>query len=137
MNLLQRRFYKRRTSRFLQKEESLLHSLDGLYTSLGKIESACTFEMELETSLKDIGRSIHIARNHIKSSIADIYRKEPPFFSRVQDKRKREGKEKNAVGDEKEKAGKVMFVNLGGSSGRRAWFTKCELSRITRDGLYP
>ncbi len=72
MNLLQRRFYKRRTSRFLQKEESLLHSLDGLYTSLGKIESACTFEMELETSLKDIGRSIHIARNHIKSSIADI-----------------------------------------------------------------
>jgi len=72
VNLLQRRYYKSRTDRLLNKEESHLNFLSGLYSALGKLESACTFEMDLASSPKEIGRSIHIARNQIKSSIADI-----------------------------------------------------------------
>ncbi|NIS62978.1 MAG: hypothetical protein GTO13_20465 [Proteobacteria bacterium] len=72
INLLQHHYYRRRTDRFLNKEESLFHSLTGLHNSLGKLETACALEMELTTSLKDIGKSIHIARAHLSSSIADI-----------------------------------------------------------------
>lgn len=72
INLLQHHYYRRRTDRFLNKEESLFHSLTGLHNSLGKLETACALEMELTTSLKDMGKSIHIARAHLSSSIADV-----------------------------------------------------------------
>jgi hypothetical protein len=72
INLLQHHYYRRRTDRFLNKEESLLHSLTGLHNSLGKLETACALEMELTTSIKDIGKTIHIARTHLSSSIEDI-----------------------------------------------------------------
>ena len=71
-NLIQHHYYRRRTDRFLNKQESLLHSLTGFSNSLGKLETACALEMELTTSLKDIGKAIHIARNQLSSSIADI-----------------------------------------------------------------
>jgi hypothetical protein len=71
-NLLQRRYYKTRMDRLINHDESHLNFLNGLYNSLGKLETACTFEMENASSPKEIGRSIHIARNQIKSSIADI-----------------------------------------------------------------
>ncbi len=71
-NLLQHHYYRRRVDRFLNKEESLFHSLQGVNNSLGKLEAACALEMELTTSLKDIGKTIHIARAHLSSSIADI-----------------------------------------------------------------
>ena len=72
INLIQRHSYRRRADRFLSKQESLLHSLTGFNNSLGKLETACALEMELSTSLKDIGKAIHIARNQLSSSIADI-----------------------------------------------------------------
>jgi hypothetical protein len=72
INLLQHHYYRKRADRFLNKQESLLHSLMGLNNSLGKLETACALEMELTTSLKDIGKAIHIARNQLSSSIADI-----------------------------------------------------------------
>jgi hypothetical protein len=72
INLLQHHYYRRRTDRFLNKEESLFHSLTGLHNSLGKLETACALEMELTTSLKDIGKTIHIARTQLSSSIEDI-----------------------------------------------------------------
>lgn len=72
INLVQHHYYRRRSDRFLNKEESLYHSLNGLHDSLGKLETACALEMELTTSLKDIGKTIHIARAQLKSSIEDI-----------------------------------------------------------------
>lgn len=72
INLVQHHYYRRRADRFLNKEESLYHSLNGLHDSLGKLETACALEMELTTSLKDIGKTIHIARAQLKSSIEDI-----------------------------------------------------------------
>jgi hypothetical protein len=36
------------------------------------LETACALEMELTTSLKDMGKAIHIARNQLSSSISDI-----------------------------------------------------------------
>jgi hypothetical protein len=72
INLLQHHYYRKRTHGFLNKQESLFHSLTGLHNSLGKLETACALEMELTTSLKDMGKAIHIARNQLSSSISDI-----------------------------------------------------------------
>ena len=72
INLIQHHYYRRRADRFLNKQESLFHSLTGVNNSLGKLETACALEMELTTSLKDIGKAIHIARAQLNSSIADI-----------------------------------------------------------------
>jgi hypothetical protein len=72
INLVQHHYYRRRSGGFLNKQESLLHSLTGLNNSLGKLETACALEMELTTSLKDIGKAIHIARAQLSSSITDI-----------------------------------------------------------------
>ncbi len=72
INLLQYHHYKRRTDRFIQKEESLLHFLIRFSKIIKKIETACTYEMEISTSLKDIGSSLSSARNLISSSINDI-----------------------------------------------------------------
>ena len=72
INLIQHHYYRRRADRFLNKQESLFHSLTGVNNSLGKLETACALEMELTTSLKDIGKAIHIARVQLNSSIADI-----------------------------------------------------------------
>jgi hypothetical protein len=72
INLLQHRYHKNRIDRLLRGGESQLNFLDGLHGSLGKLESACTFEMDIAKSPKDIGKSIHIARNQITSSISDL-----------------------------------------------------------------
>jgi len=72
LNLVQRRYHKKRIDRLLKNGESQLNFLNGLHASLGKLESACTFEMDVARSPEDIGRSIHAARNQIKSSIADL-----------------------------------------------------------------
>lgn len=72
LNLLQRRYHKKRIHRLLSHGESQSDFLAGLDASLGKLESAWTFEMNGARSPQDIGKSIHITRNQIKSSIADI-----------------------------------------------------------------
>ena len=92
INLFQRRYAKRRTDRLLNKEESVLNFLNGLDTSLGKLESTCTFEMEGTSSPKEIGRSIHIVRNQIKSTVSDI---ENNLRSFRQYRRKQKAREKH------------------------------------------
>jgi type II secretory pathway component PulL len=72
INLIQHHYYRRRADHFLNKQESLFHSLVGLHGSLGKLETACALEMELSMSLKDMGKAIHVARAQLSSSIADI-----------------------------------------------------------------
>ncbi len=72
LNLVQRRYHKKRIDRLLKTGESQLNFLNGLHASLGKLESACTFEMDVAQSPQDIGRSIHVARNQIKSSMGDL-----------------------------------------------------------------
>lgn len=72
INLIQHHYYRRKADRFFTKQESLLHSLTGLHNSLGKLETACALEMELTTSIKDLGKAIHIARTQLNSSIEDI-----------------------------------------------------------------
>jgi len=72
INLIQHHYYRRRADHFLNKQESLFHSLAGLHGSLGKLETACALEMELSMSLKDMGKAIHVARAQLSSSIADI-----------------------------------------------------------------
>jgi hypothetical protein len=72
INLIQHHYYRRRANHFLSKQESLFHSLTGLHSSMGKLETACALEMELTMSLKDMGKAIHVARAQLSSSIADI-----------------------------------------------------------------
>ena len=72
INLIQHHYYRRRADHFLNKQESLFHSLAGLHGSLGKLETACALEMELSMSLKDMGKAIHVARAQLSSSNADI-----------------------------------------------------------------
>lgn len=93
LNLLQRRYAKNRTDRLLNQEESVRNFLTGLDNSLGKLESACTFEMEGASSPKEIGRSIHITRNQIQSTISDI---EKELRSFRQYRRKEKATEKHA-----------------------------------------
>jgi len=57
INLIQHHYYRRRADRF---------------NSLGKLETACALEMEMATSLKDMGKALHIARAQLSSSIEDI-----------------------------------------------------------------
>jgi hypothetical protein len=72
ISLIQRRRYKNQRDRLLDREEATLHFLSGLDASMGKLESACTFELELANSPKEMGRSLHATRNQIKSSMTDI-----------------------------------------------------------------
>lgn len=72
VNLLQYRHCKGRVNRLLNSEGSVLHFLMGLHTTLGKLESVCTFEMEEASSPQEIGRSVRMARNQIQSTIAEI-----------------------------------------------------------------
>jgi hypothetical protein len=72
VNLFQYRTCKGRVNRLLNSEGAVLHFLMGLHTTLGKLESACTFEMEEASSPKEIGRSVRMARNQIQSTIAEI-----------------------------------------------------------------
>lgn len=72
VNLLQRRYHKKRIYRLLDKGNAQISFLNGLDTSLGKLESACTFEMAAARSPEQIAKSLHIARSQIKSSAGDL-----------------------------------------------------------------
>ncbi|MBW2123283.1 MAG: hypothetical protein JRH07_15780 [Deltaproteobacteria bacterium] len=75
VNLLQHRYGRARTDRLLNEQESVRDFLARLDHSLGKVESACTFEIEGASSPKQTGKAIHIARNQIKSTISDAGKK--------------------------------------------------------------
>jgi hypothetical protein len=94
VNLLQRRYSKSRIDRLLNQGESALNSLTGLDTALGKLESACTLELDGTSSPKELGRSIRIARNQIQSTMADIQKNLRSFRQYRQKEKARERHQK-------------------------------------------
>ena len=72
INLLQRRYGKARLGRMLRKEESIVNFLDGIHKNLGKIEVTCTFEVQGASSPQEVGKTIHVVRNEIQSTIANM-----------------------------------------------------------------
>ena len=72
INLLQRRYGKVRLGRMLRKEESIVNFLDGIHKNLGKIEVTCTLEVQGASSPQEVGKTIHVVRNEIQSTIANM-----------------------------------------------------------------
>jgi hypothetical protein len=72
VNLLQRRYAKTRLGRMLRKEEAIANFLDGIHKNLGKIEVNCTLEVQGASSPQEVGKAIHVVRNEIQSTIANI-----------------------------------------------------------------
>jgi hypothetical protein len=72
INLLQRRYAKNRLGRMLRKEESIVNFLDGIHKNLGKIEVNCTLEVQGASSPQEVGKAIHVVRNEIQSTIANV-----------------------------------------------------------------
>jgi len=72
INLLQRRYGKNRLGRMLRKEESIANFLDGIHKNLGKIEVNCTLEVQGASSPQEVGKAIHVVRNEIQSTIANV-----------------------------------------------------------------
>ena len=72
VNLLQRRYRKTRLSRMLRKEESIVNFLEGIHKNLGKIEVTCTLEVQGASSPQEVGKTIHVVRNEIQSTIANL-----------------------------------------------------------------
>jgi len=91
VNLLQRRYSKIRLDRMLTKEESVVNFLEGIHKYLGKLERACILELHGASSPKKVGKAIHVARNKIESTLADM---EEHLRSFRQYRRKEKAKEK-------------------------------------------
>jgi hypothetical protein len=72
VNLLQRRYGKTRLGRMLRKEESVVNFLEGIHKNLGKIEVTCTLEVQGTSSPQEVGKTIHVVRNEIQSTIANM-----------------------------------------------------------------
>jgi len=72
VNLLQRRYGKTRLGRMLRKEESIVNFLEGIHKNLGKIEVTCTLEVQGASSPQEVGKTIHVVRNEIQSTIANM-----------------------------------------------------------------
>ncbi len=72
VNLLQRRYAKTRLGRMLRKEESIANFLDGIHKNLGKIEVNCALEVQGASSPPEVGKAIHVVRNEIQSTIANV-----------------------------------------------------------------
>jgi len=56
----------------LRKEESIVNFLDGIHKNLGKIEVNCTLEVQGASSPQEVGKAIHVVRNEIQSTIANM-----------------------------------------------------------------
>ena len=72
VNLLQRRYAKTRLGRILRKDESVVNFLEGIHKNLGKIEVTCTLEVQGASSPQEVGKTIHVVRNEIQSTIANM-----------------------------------------------------------------
>jgi DNA integrity scanning protein DisA with diadenylate cyclase activity len=72
VNLLQRRYAKTRLSRMLRKEESIVNFLEGIHKNLGKLEVTCTLEVQGASSPQEVGKTIHVVRNEIQTTIANM-----------------------------------------------------------------
>jgi len=91
VNLLQRRYTKSRLGRLLRKEESMVNFLEGIHKNLGKIEVTCTLEVQGASSPQEVGKTIHVVRNEIQSTIANM---QEHLNSFRQHRRKEKAKEK-------------------------------------------
>ena len=98
VNLLQRRYAKTRLGRMLRKEESIVNFLEGIHKHLGKLEVTCTLEVQGESSPQEVGKTIHLVRNEIQSTIANM---EEHLLSFRQYRRKEKAREKQRKGVEK------------------------------------
>ncbi len=98
VNLLQRRFAKSRLGRMLMKEGSVVNFLDGIHKNLGKIEVNCTLEVQGVSSPQEVGKAIHVVRNEIQSTIANM---QEHLNSFRQHRRKGKVKEKQRRGLER------------------------------------
>jgi hypothetical protein len=72
VNLLQRRYAKARLSRMLRKEDSVVKFLELIDRNLGKLEVTCTLEVQGASSPQEMGKTIHLVRNEIQSTIASM-----------------------------------------------------------------
>jgi hypothetical protein len=72
VNLLQRRYSRTRLHRMLEKEESVVNLLGIIDEYMGKIEFTCTFDVYGTSSLQEVGKAIHVARNKIESTIVTM-----------------------------------------------------------------
>ena len=72
VNLLQRRYAKTRLGRMLRKEEAIINFLEGLHKNLGKLEVACTLEVHGASSPREVGKTVHVVRGEIQSTIANM-----------------------------------------------------------------
>ncbi len=95
VNLLQRRYGKNRLGRMLRKEESIVNFLEGIHKNLGKIELTCTLEVQGASSPQEVGKKIHLVRNEIQSTIANMQEHLGTFR---QHRRKEKTKEKQRKG---------------------------------------
>lgn len=91
VNLLQRRYEKNRLGRMLRKEASIVNFLEGIHKNLGKIELTCTLEVQGASSPQEVGKTIHVVRNEIQSTIANM---QEHLGSFRQHRRKEKTKEK-------------------------------------------
>jgi len=72
INLIQRRRHRSQIERLFTREEETLNFLNVADAALGKLESACTYELDLARSPQDFGKSIRVGRNQMKFSGSDI-----------------------------------------------------------------
>jgi hypothetical protein len=98
VNLLQRRYAKTRLGRMLRKEESIVNFLEGIHKNLGKIEVTCTLEVQGASSPQEVGKTIHVVRNEIQSTIANM---QEHLLSFRQHRRKEKAQEKKRKAPEK------------------------------------
>ncbi len=98
VNLLQRRYAKTRLGRMLRKEESIVNFLEGIHKNLGKIEVTCTLEVQGASSPQEVGKTIHVVRNEIQSTIANM---QEHLNSFRQHRRKEKDRGKKRKGAEK------------------------------------
>lgn len=98
VNLLQRRYTKTRLGRMLRKEESIIHFLEGIHKNLGKLEVTCTLEVQGASSPQEVGKTIHVVRNEIQSTLANM---EEHLRSFRQYRRKEKAQGKRKKGPEK------------------------------------
>jgi hypothetical protein len=97
INLLQRRHLKTRLDRIFRKEEWIFNFLEEINKNLGKVELNCTFEVDGASSPQEVGKGIHLVRNKIQSTIANI-EEHLRSFRQYRRKEKTQGKKRKRLG---------------------------------------
>jgi len=72
VNLLQRRYSRTRLHRTLEKDESVVNVLEVINEYLDNLEFTCTYDVSGRSSPQEVGKAIHLVRNKIESTIANI-----------------------------------------------------------------